>query len=196
MFTGIVQATAVVVSIHPERDGTMLTLTRPKSFRGLHTGASVAVDGVCLTVSGSAVGTIQFDCAPQTLKLTRLGSLQVGESVNLERPLRMGTELGGHFVSGHVDAMGTVRAVHKDRGYWLTVSIPVALKRYCPARGSISINGVSLTIARSRGRLVGVTLIPTTLRQTNLGQLTLGDVVNIEIDLIARYVEKLIQQDK
>ena len=196
MFTGIIEATSAITAIHSLGAGRTLTIERPRTFSTLKRGASIAVDGVCLTIQDVTARCMTFDCAPQTLKLTQLGYSGVGDRLNLERPLRGGQELGGHMISGHVDAVGIVQGVQHDNGYWLTVELQKALVRYCPVRGSIALNGVSLTIAQQKGRCVAVTLIPTTLKQTNLGLLQKGDKVNVEIDLIARYLQKFIQQDK
>jgi len=189
MFTGIVKGSSVVESLRRSNNGMKLTIHRPATFRILKKGRSIAVNGVCLTLTAFTRTTLRFDCAPQTLRVTTLGALRLGECVNLERPVSVGQELGGHFVTGHVDAVAIVQSVRAERGHELTIEVPRQLSRFCPERGSITLNGVSLTIAHSKGRAVTVALIPFTLKETNLGTLKKGDTVNVEVDLIARYVQ-------
>ncbi len=192
MFTGIIQEQGIVRSIQRSAQGVRLIIAHPRSWKRLALGESIAIDGVCLTLSSISQHLLNFDVMAQTLPLTSLGRLTMGSHVNLERPVHASDRLGGHIVSGHVDAVGTVtKAWSKPNDYQLSVRLPRALKKYCPVRGSVSLNGVSLTIAGSSTNTITVALVDYTLKHTNLGLLKKGDSVNIEVDLIARYLEQL-----
>lgn len=205
MFTGIVQSRGVVVALEPNR----LVLDAPGIDEPL--GASVAVDGCCLTVVTSEPAPadlpphpgaepaptrrLSFDVLPETIAHTRLSSLAPGASVNLEPALRAGDPLGGHMVQGHVDATGTVRSSSGDPdGRWLDlqIDVPDDVLRYCIDRGSITVNGTSLTVMGLDSAGIRLQLIPETQQRTNLGELAVGDLVNLEADVIARYVARLI----
>ena len=189
MFTGIIQHVVAVRFIKKDSGGICLEIARPKVWKNLQKGESITVDGVCLTLSGIAKNALRFDVMAQTRGLTTVASLQKGSIVNLERSLRATDAVGGHFVAGHVDAVGTVRTVtHEPNNDRLTVTLPREFLKYCPARGSVAIKGVSLTIAESSKTSITVALVPYTLKHTNLGLLKAADSVNIEIDLIARYI--------
>ncbi|MBI5135325.1 riboflavin synthase [Candidatus Uhrbacteria bacterium] len=195
MFTGIIQAQGIVKGIERFPAGVRLTLVRSRAWKRLVLGESIAVDGVCLTLCDVSKNTLSFDVMDQTSILTSLATLKKGSTVNLERALRASDLIGGHFVSGHVDAMGRIaRIVDQPNDHRLTVQIPKALIKFCPARGSIALNGVSLTIAESSKTTITVALVDYTRERTNLGLLKKGDAVNIEVDLIARYLEKLSQR--
>jgi riboflavin synthase len=209
MFTGIVQSLGTVVELAPHR----LVLDAPGIDEAL--GASVAVDGCCLTVVTSepapadlpphpdadAVATrrLSFDVLPETISHTRLGALAPGASVNLEAALRAGDPLGGHMVQGHVDAVGRVRSTSRDAaGRWLdlVLDVPDTVLPYCIDRGSITVNGTSLTVMELDEQGIRVQLIPETQARTNLGSLAVGDAVNLEADVIARYVARLLPNNR
>jgi len=202
MFTGIVEKTGTVESIaraQPEHPAARLTVCTELDLGGVVLGASIAVDGVCLTVVDLdlARGSFAADLGPETLMLTTLGSLEPGTRVHLERPLRLGAELGGHLVTGHVDAVGLVVARRENGSALdLEISVPANVGRAIAPKGSIAVDGVSLTVnvlADMAGAvLFGVTLIPHTLAVTKLGQKVIGAPVNIETDLIAKHVERLV----
>jgi riboflavin synthase len=202
MFTGIVEKTGTVESIaraEPEHPAARLTVSTELDLGGVAIGASIAVDGVCLTVVDLdlARGRFAADLGPETLMLTTLGSLEPGARVHLERPLRLGDELGGHLVTGHVDATGLIVA-RRENGpaLDLEISVPVNVGRAIAPKGSIAVDGVSLTVnvlADMAGAVIfGVTLIPHTLAITKLAEKAIGGAVNIETDLIAKHVERLV----
>jgi riboflavin synthase len=202
MFTGIVEKTGTVESIaraEPEHPAARLTVSTDLDLGGVAIGASIAVDGVCLTVVDLDVARGRFaaDLGPETLMLTTLGSLEPGARVHLERPLRMGDELGGHLVTGHVDAVGLIVARRENGSALdLEVSVPGNVGRAIAPKGSIALDGVSLTInvlADMAGAAIfGVTLIPHTVAVTKLAAKAIGAAVNVETDLIAKHVERLV----
>jgi riboflavin synthase len=202
MFTGIVEKTGTVESIaraEPERPAARLTVTTDLDLSRTAVGASIAVDGVCLTVVDLdlARGRFAADLGPETLMLTTLGAMEPGTRVHLERPLRLGDELGGHLVTGHVDAVGLVVARRENGSALdLEISVPGSVGRAIAPKGSIAVDGVSLTInvlADMAGAAVfGVTLIPHTVAVTKLSAKQIGAGVNIETDLIAKHVERLV----
>jgi riboflavin synthase len=195
MFTGLVEDIGRVEAVEtlPSQQGRALTLSARLLDEELPVGASLAVDGVCLTVTAWSRGRVSAVAGAETLERTTLNGLVAGASVNLERPLRLGDRLGGHMVAGHVDGVGRVRALAR-RGENLDVSIeaPVALLRYVVEKGSISVDGISLTVNKVDARAFEVSLIPHTQNVTTLGRRQLGDRVNLEVDLIGKYVEKLV----
>lgn len=193
MFTGLIQHVGVVERV--ERTGSAsgggVRLGVEMGSWGYvpELGASVSVDGCCLTVAAMERGVALFDVVAETLAKTTLGSLEAGARVNLEHALRADALLGGHFVQGHVDGVGEVVDVQRDAADWrMTVRVPGELAKYATPRGSICISGVSLTIARLEGDRIGVALIPTTLSETTLGELSTGDRVNVEADVLAKMV--------
>ncbi len=194
MFTGLVQATGTLVQVADVRDGRRLTLECPLEARDLELGASVAVDGVCLTVVEAGAGRASFDAAFETLRATTLGAKDVGARVNLEPALRLGDALGGHLVSGHVDGVGKMRSLELRGDAWeVWLDAPTQLHRYIAPKGSVTVQGVSLTVndVDERGFMVGI--IPHTLSVTTLGGLSVGDPINLEVDVLARYVARLLQ---
>jgi riboflavin synthase len=193
VFTGIVRERGRVASIDGEGDRLRLTLDAPQTAQGAAVGDSVSIGGCCLTVTSSDRGTLTFDAVPETLRRTSLGGLAAGDEVNLEPAVRAGEPLGGHYVQGHVDAVGRVRSVEEEgegRRVWLDA--PEDVLRYCVEKGSIAVDGVSLTIAALDGAGFAVALIPHTLEATTLGALEPGDQVNLEADVLAKYVERLL----
>jgi riboflavin synthase len=192
MFTGLVQLLATIADVRERPPGTRLVIRAPE-FTDLELGESIAVNGCCLTVVDidSAAGTLSLDAGPETLSRTNLGRLTAGMQVNLERSLRAGDRLGGHFVTGHIDATGVLDQRHDD-GEWSTFSfrVPAALTRQMVSKGSIAVDGVSLTLVDVDADRFSVALIPHTLGVTTLGGLKPGDPVNLETDLLAKYVQK------
>jgi riboflavin synthase len=196
MFTGIVQATGSV-SQRLERAGDLRLVIEAGGLAAkieahrLGLGESIAVSGVCLTVVAYAAGCFDADVSRETLGLTTLGSLAVGDAVNLEAALRVGDPLGGHLMSGHVDGLARVVALQRDaRSLRVEVEAPAELARYIAAKGSVALDGVSLTVNQVEGRIFGVNLIPHTVEMTTFRNLSVGSVLNIEIDMLARYVER------
>jgi riboflavin synthase len=192
MFTGLVEATAQVRSVEPDGDGVRLEVETPLAAE-LAQGDSIAVNGVCLTAIDPDTSGFRADVMAETLRRSSLGPLGEGDFVNVELPLRAGDRLGGHVVQGHVDGTGTV-AETRDEGFARLVRIaaPEELLRYVVEKGSIAVDGVSLTVAAVDGESFTVSLIPETLERTTLGLATPGRVVNLEVDVLAKYVEKLV----
>ena len=192
MFTGIVQELGSVKAVESGADGARLTVAAAVAD-GLREGDSVAVEGVCLTATGIDGDGFSADVMNQTLSLTTLGGLGEGDPVNLEPALRAGDPLGGHIVQGHVDGVGEVRSVTED-GFarWLRIAVPGGLERYLVEHGSVTVAGVSLTVAGLDSDWFEVSLIPETLERTTLGGLQDGARVNLELDVVARYVERLL----
>jgi riboflavin synthase len=189
MFTGIVRELATVASF----DGSRLVVAAPETAAAAGTGDSVAVAGVCLTVVANENGRLAFDAVPETLSRTALGSLEPGDSVNIEPSLRVGDRLGGHVVQGHVDAVGSVRSVTPEgEGRRVWIDAPETVVRYCIEKGSIAVDGVSLTVAAFDDDGFAVALIPHTLAVTTLGRLDPGDAVNLEADVLGKVVERLL----
>jgi riboflavin synthase len=189
MFTGIVRQVGTVDAFV----GSRLVVAGSETAAGVAVGDSVAVAGVCLTVVEAGDGRLAFDVVPETLSRTALGRLEPGDSVNLESALRVGDALGGHVVQGHVDAVGRVRSVEpeeKSRRVWFDA--PESVVRYCLEKGSIAVDGVSLTVATLDDDGFEVALIPHTLEVTTLGRLEPGDPVNLETDVLAKVVERLL----
>jgi riboflavin synthase len=191
MFTGLVQEMGTVVSIARSNGGARIEVRAPLAAQ-VADGDSVLVNGVCLTATGSTEDSFGADLAPETLRRSTLGTLTDGDSVNLELALRAADRLGGHIVQGHVDAVAEVRSVSPAGEVWLDV--PQELMRYVVEKGSVTVDGVSLTVAGVDDQGFGVALIPETLAQTTLKDAKPGRRVNLEVDVLAKYVEKLVQR--
>lgn len=193
MFTGIIEEAGEVVAFAPARDAWSLQIAAPQIADGVAFGDSVAVNGCCLTVVGRTGGRLQFDLLAETRRLTNFGELQPGSAVNLERSLRADARLGGHFVTGHIDALGRIETLER-RGldHFLQVQAPDEFGRYLVAKGSVAIDGISLTVAEVAGASFAVWLIPHTLAVTNLRDKKVGGGVNLEFDLLAKYVGKML----
>jgi len=192
VFTGLIAEVGTVESVDRDEAGARLGIAAALGSE-LAPGDSVAVAGVCLTAIGPRPGGFAADVMNQTLGLTTLGTLEPGSAVNLEPALRAGDRLGGHVVQGHVDARASVAAVEPDGlARRVRVELPDGLSRYVVERGSIALDGASLTVAGLEGRIVEVSLIPETLQRTTFGAIAPGDAVNVEVDLIARHVERLL----
>jgi riboflavin synthase len=194
MFSGIVEALGTVVELRPEPPGCRIFVREPQIAAQTHLSDSICVNGCCLTVIEALSETFAFQAGPETLVRTNLGGLQPGSRVNLERSLAVGGRLGGHFVSGHIDGTGTL-LTREDQGDWATFwfSVPRSLARQMASKGSIAVDGVSLTIVQSEPDRFSVALIPYTLAVTTLGLLTAGDQVNLETDILAKYVQRLFE---
>jgi riboflavin synthase len=195
MFTGIVETTGRLARIEPRGGDVRLMIDAGALDPGdVAIGDSIAVSGVCLTaIAIGSSGTLAFDVSTETLSRTSLGSLSVGERVNLEKALRLADRLGGHLVSGHVDGLGRVVAIEADaRSQRWMFELPPELARYVARKGSIAIDGVSLTVNEVDGHRFGVNLIPHTIEVTTLGDRKVGDPVNVEVDMVARYIERLM----
>jgi riboflavin synthase len=193
MFTGLVREVGRVASVAGGADGVRIDVEAPQTAAGAQVGDSISINGVCLTVVSVADGRFAFDAVPETLARSSLGRLEPGSRVNLEPALRAGEPLGGHYVQGHVDGVGTVRSVEAEgdgRRIWFDA--PPELLRYVVEKGSIAIEGTSLTIADLDDEGFAVALIPHTLAETTLGALEPGDPVNLEADVLAKYVERLL----
>ena len=196
MFTGIVRERGRVVRADGGPDGLALELEAPDTAALSAIGDSVSIAGACLTVTSVADGRMSFHAVPETIERSSLGRLQAGEDVNVEPALRVGDPLGGHYVQGHVDAVGVVRALDPEgEGARLWVDAPPEVLRYCVDKGSIAVEGVSLTIAGLDAEGFAIALVPHTLEATTLGALVPGDPVNLEVDVLAKYVEKLVAGD-
>jgi riboflavin synthase len=193
VFTGIVREVGRVASIEGGEEGVSLAVEAPATASGVEVGGSVAIDGVCLTAESVTDGRISFHAVPETLRRTSLGRLTPGSRVNLEPALRAGEPLGGHYVQGHVDGVGHIAEVRPEgAGSRVSVSAPAEVLRYCVEKGSIAVDGVSLTVAALDDGTFEVALIPHTLAETTLGELEAGRAVNLEVDVLAKYVERLL----
>jgi riboflavin synthase len=193
VFTGIVEELGEVVAVEPLQDASRLTVRGPLVTSDAGHGDSISVNGVCLTVVESSAGTFTADVMAETLRRSSLGALTVGSPVNLERAVRVSDRLGGHVVQGHVDGTGSIEQVTPDE-HWTVVrlSMPTGLGRYVVEKGSVTVDGVSLTVSAVGPDWLEVSLIPTTLALTTLGAKGVGDPVNLEVDVMAKYVEKLL----
>ncbi|WP_293829449.1 riboflavin synthase [uncultured Corynebacterium sp.] len=194
MFTGLVEEIGVVEELEQLVDAVRIAVRAPKVTEDAAPGDSIAVDGVCLTVVDNAHGTFTADVMRETLDRSRLGTYEAGSQVNLERALAAGQRMGGHIVQGHVDGVAEVVS-RTPSEHWEVVrfTLPKQLERYVVEKGSIAVNGTSLTVSAVGEGYFKVSLIPTTLRETTAGALTPGDPVNLEVDIVAKYVEKMVQ---
>jgi riboflavin synthase len=192
MFTGIVRERGRVVAAERNGDGLRLRISAPETAAGTSIGDSVSVAGCCLTAVAAADGELAFDAVGETLSRTNLGALDEGSEVNVEPALRAGEPLGGHYVQGHVDGVARVRSHDRDgEGSRLWLDLPAGLLRYCVEKGSFTVDGVSLTVADLDENGVAIALVPHTLEVTTLGRLEPGGEVNVEVDVLAKYVERL-----
>jgi len=201
VFTGMVEELGEVVALEQFQDAARLTVRGPLVTAGAAAGDSIAINGVCLTVTGSVDGTFSADVMGETLSRSSLGGLGTGSAVNLERPVRLGGRLGGHIVQGHVDGTGTILQRRAgERWDVMRISVPAELARYVVEKGSIAVDGISLTISAlgtghgpaGRQDWIEVGLIPETLARTTMGRKQPGETVNLEADMIAKYVERLL----
>jgi riboflavin synthase len=196
MFTGIVEELGRVRSITPRQGGARIEIEAAKVLDDAEIGASIAVNGCCVTVVEIASGYWAADAVVETLQRTNLGSLQAGDAVNLERPVRLADRLGGHLVQGHVDGVGTIsgRDEQPDGSTLVHVAAPADVRRYIVHKGSITVDGISLTIAAVHDDGFAVAVIPHTLDLTTLGIKRVGATVNLEADVVAKYIEQLLPE--
>jgi riboflavin synthase len=193
MFTGIIRELGRVALAETSGGGISLAIDAPGTASGLATGDSISIDGVCLTAEAVENGRVTLHAVPETLARSTLGSLRAGDAVNIEPALRAGDPLGGHYVQGHVDAVGRIQSVEAEGdGLRVFVEAPAEILRYCVEKGSIAIDGVSLTIAELAEDAFAVALVPHTLEATTLSELAPGAAVNLEVDVLAKYVERLL----
>ncbi len=194
MFTGIVEEMGAVKALQKTLAGTRLTILASVVLEGLEFGDSVSVNGACLTVVEAGEREFAVEVSPETLSVTTLGELAAGTPVNLERAMRLNERIGGHLVSGHVDAVGTVRERRQDgNAVVLTIEAPRELLRYCVHKGSVTVDGISMTLNAVTDRTFSLAVIPHTAKATTLGLKKVVDRVNLEADLIGKYVERLLQ---
>lgn len=194
MFTGIIEEVGGVERLAPRATGSEIRIRATKVTGGTAEGDSISVSGVCLTAKNPGENAFSADLSPETLGRTALGQLRPGSLVNLERSLLPTSRMGGHIVQGHVDGLGAVHALKElgDGNWWLTIEVPAEVERYCVFKGSIAIDGVSLTIANLEANLLSVAVIPHTWANTTMRGYRQGFKVNLEIDIVAKYVEKML----
>jgi riboflavin synthase len=194
VFTGIVEEVGTVRGVHPIGGGARIEIAATQVLTDLAIGASIAVNGCCLTVVELGEGGFAADAVTETLTRTELGDLEAGDAVNLERPVRLEDRLGGHLVQGHVDAVGHIRAREPlaDGSRRVEFAAPPYVLRYIVEKGSVTVDGISLTVADVLDDGFAVAVIPHTLAVTTLGSKTVGDPVNLEVDIVAKYVERLV----
>jgi riboflavin synthase len=193
MFTGLVEELGTIRSREDSAEGCRIVIDASRVTSDIHNGDSIAVNGVCLTALNVTSGSFAADVSPETLDRTTLGRLEIGLPVNLERAVTLATRLGGHMVQGHIDGRGTFVSAVSQGDFWtVTVSFPADLARYFVEKGSVAIEGISLTIAKLREDSFDFAIIPKTWGATNLHALKPGDPVNLEVDVIAKYVERML----
>lgn len=194
MFTGIIEEVGSVVALEPREAGSRISLRAPLVAGDIRAGDSISVNGVCLTAVEPSREGFSADVSPETLRRSSLASLRPGSKVNLERALAAGGRLGGHIVQGHVDGVGAIESLERLGGgnWWLSVAVPADLERYFVFKGSVAIDGISLTIAAVDPGRIAVAVIPHTYAHTNLQEKRPGDPVNLETDVLAKYVEKML----
>lgn len=193
MFTGIIEEIGVLQSVKKGEHSSVLTIQAKKVLEDTKVGDSIAANGVCLTVTAIGTNSYQMDVMAETLRRSNLGSLKTGDCLNLERALPVNGRLGGHIVSGHIDGVGDIVHIHKeDNATWITISADKNLLRYIVEKGSIAIDGISLTIAEVTKQNFSVSIIPHTITETILQKKKIGDTVNLECDILGKYVEKLL----
>lgn len=194
MFSGLVEATARIAALLEEPGGVRLVLERPAEYTDVRLGDSIAIQGCCLTVVELTARTLSFQAGRETLSRTSLGSRKSGDKLNCERSLKLGDRLGGHLVTGHIDGQGALVS-RDDEAEWSTMvfTAPAALMRQMASKGSIAIEGVSLTLVEVTNATFSVALIPHTLAHTTLGELKVGQAVNLETDLLAKYVQRQLE---
>lgn len=194
MFTGIIESLGEVLAVSPTEGGVRLRIQAPRVLDDATLGASIAVNGCCLTIVAFDAEHFETDVMIESVRRTTLGGIGVGATVNLERPVRLNDRLGGHLVQGHVDGVGEIieRSARPDGSVWVTVAAPPMVMRYVVEKGSIAIDGISLTIAGCDDTTFAVALIPHTLTATTLGTAVVGTQVNLEADVFAKYAERLL----
>jgi len=194
MFTGIVEEIGRTLDFQPQQTGARLVVGCSRILDDAVVGASIAVNGACVTAVELLGDRFAADLAPETLRRTNLGGLRPGTAVNLERPLRASSRLDGHFVLGHVDGTAQIAELKElgNDNWWLRIQVPDEFTRYIVSKGSLAVDGISLTVAEIAGQLVGFTIIPHTYEQTAIHTYSTGGIVNIEVDILAKHLEKLV----
>jgi riboflavin synthase len=193
MFTGLIESVGEISEVKPTPAGSRLRVTTPLAAE-LHPGDSLAVNGVCLTVVAADAEGLHADVSPETARVTNFGALRRGTLVNLERPLRADGRLGGHFVQGHVDATGTIEDLRQEgESYWVTIAFPQSMAPLIVRKGSIAVNGISLTVAGADEKRFDVQIVPFTWIHTTLQHAKPGDIVNIECDILGKYVARAME---
>lgn len=197
MFTGIIQAVGKIAAIEKKKSDCKLTINVSSlDMTAVKLGDSIAVNGVCLTAITFDANSFTADVSNETLSLTTLGNLKIGADVNLEKALTLATPLGGHLVSGHVDGVGEILSRQTDgRSERFVIEVPASLAKYIAHKGSVCIDGISLTVNAVNGAEFDLNIVPHTLAQTTMGDFKIGQSVNLEVDLLARYLERLMQGD-
>lgn len=196
MFTGIIKDMGEVIAADGSGQGRRLKIRTGFAVKDIAIGASVACDGCCLTVVEKGVDWLAFDVSAETLSKTNIGAWTVGTKVNLETSLRMGDEMGGHMVSGHIDGLGVVESVVADGDAWrLKIRAPEALAAFIAPKGSVTLNGISLTVNEVDGPVFGICIIPHTWAVTNIKDWRLGTRINLEVDMLARYVARILGKE-
>ena len=194
MFTGLVEEIGIISDIQESGDGRKIRISCQKAVEDIKVRESISVSGICLTVVGIGKDYFEVDVVTETLKRSNIGRYIEGDKVNLERPLMLSDRLGGHIVQGHVDGVATVIShEHGDNGSLLIIDIPKGLREFVVEKGSITLDGISLTVASVNGTGVSVALIPHTLEITTLGKTVSGDLVNVEVDVLAKYVKNMMK---
>lgn len=200
MFTGIIDHQGIIESLRQDSGGARLVVRAPELAAQVEISSSIAVNGCCLTVVAHDARTFAADLSPETLRRTALGTMKAGTRVNLERPLRAGQELGGHFVQGHVDGVGRISAllregasvISSEQNWRLEIELPGDIARYVAEKGSLAVDGISLTVAALHGTRASFAIIPYTYAHTNLTERAEGDLVNLEADILAKYIERMM----
>lgn len=196
MFTGIIRDKGAIVAIAEGNNSRRITIATKLDLQPVNIGASVACDGCCLTVVEKTQDTLTFDIAAETMALTTLGNWDIDTAVNLETSLRLGDELGGHMMSGHVDGIAVVESIKSDGDSWrFKIRVPDQLAQYISPKGSVALNGISLTVNEVEGSLFGVCIIPHTWQVTNIKTWDEGTRINLEVDQLARYVARILQKE-
>ena len=191
MFSGIIEAAGKIQSIRSGSAGARIAVDAGSLLEGVKIGDSIAVNGACLTVVAFGGGVFEADVSPETLRLTNLGALQTGDHINLDLALALGDRMGGHLVTGHIDGLGRIKSRRPDgESIWLTIEAPHAVMRYVVPPGSVAVDGISLTVFDCRDGKFTVSIIPFTLSHTNFHSRKTGDAVNLECDMIGKYVVK------
>jgi riboflavin synthase len=194
MFTGIIEELGTIVAIEEQEDAKRITIQGPLVTSDVSRGDSIAVSGACLTAIELEEDKFTADVMNETLRLTSLGGAKVGDRVNLERAMNATTRFGGHMVLGHVDGLGEIRSRELSENWeWVRVNVPSDLMRYIVLKGSITVDGVSLTVNEIGEDFIGLSLIPETMRLTTLGTKQPGDKVNLEVDIMAKHIERLME---
>ena len=190
VFTGIIEELGTIKGVRKQSEGIRLSITAKVIMDGMKTGDSIAVNGACLTVTEFDRYSLTVDVSAETVKRTNIGKLRVGDKVNLERPMRLSDRLGGHLVSGHVDAVGLIRGMIKKGDVSVfTFEAPKEISKYLISKGSVAVDGISLTVNDITGNTFSITVIPHTVKMTTLGFKKIGDIVNLEADMIGKYIE-------